>query len=74
MDSSTPAGSRATGTGLTERGRATVREVMRRRRAQISRIVSRMAATARRNLVRALSAFATAGGASPDGEASIVWL
>jgi DNA-binding MarR family transcriptional regulator len=59
---------------LTERGSATVREVMRRRRAQLSRIVARMSPTARRNLVRALSAFATAGGASPDGDSSIPWL
>jgi DNA-binding MarR family transcriptional regulator len=60
---------------LTERGHRAVRRVMRRRRGEISRIVAQMTPTARRNLVRALSAFAAAGGAASDGDdADIVWL
>jgi DNA-binding MarR family transcriptional regulator len=58
---------------LTDRGRSTVREVMRRRRAQVSRIVTRMTATAQRNLVRALSAFAAAGGADSNNS-DVLWL
>jgi DNA-binding MarR family transcriptional regulator len=68
-----PASQRELVVDLTDRGRSTVREVMRRRRTQIGRIVTRMTPTARRNLVRALSAFATAGG-TPDAAAGILWL
>ena len=61
--------------GLTERGQGAVLEVMRRRRTQINRIVTQMTPTARRNLVRALSAFAAAGGVTSNGDvADLVWL
>lgn len=60
---------------LTERGRGVVLEVMRRRSTQISRIVAQMTPTARRNLVRALSAFAAAGGVATGGDTTdIIWL
>lgn len=58
---------------LTDRGRSTVRDVMRRRRTHVSRIVTRMTPTARRNLVRALSAFTTAGGTTTT-DSDILWL
>ena len=46
---------------LTDTGTTVVDEVTRRRRAEIARIVSRMSATTRKELVHALTAFATAG-------------
>lgn len=68
-----PASRRELVVDLTDRGRSTVREVMRRRRAQLSRIVTRMTRTAQRNLVRALSTFAAAGGADFAGP-DVLWL
>ncbi|WP_433756788.1 MarR family winged helix-turn-helix transcriptional regulator [Nocardia sp. CA-135398] len=46
---------------LTEHGRRIVTEVTARRRAEIARVVQTMPATQRQGLVRALTAFATAG-------------
>lgn len=46
----------------TARGRAIVREVTAHRRAEIARIVEKMPPPERRGLVRALTAFTTAGG------------
>ncbi|HET9138170.1 MarR family transcriptional regulator [Actinophytocola sp.] len=67
-----PASRRELVVDLTASGRALVRDVMRRRRALINRIVSGMTPTARRNLVRALGAFTAAGGEPPNGAAT--WL
>ena len=47
---------------LTPRGRKVVRQVTEHRRTEIARIVENMPPTERRGLVRALTAFATAGG------------
>jgi DNA-binding MarR family transcriptional regulator len=47
---------------LTARGRAVVREVTAHRRAEIAGIVAKMPPPERRGLVRALTAFTTAGG------------
>jgi DNA-binding MarR family transcriptional regulator len=69
-----PASRRELIVDLTDTGRTAVREVMRRRRAQISRIVARMAPTARRNLVRALTAFAAAGDTDPREASDTLWL
>jgi DNA-binding MarR family transcriptional regulator len=52
---------------LTRTGRRVVREVTRRRREEIARIVARMPHTHRRGLVRALTAFSQAGGEPPAG-------
>lgn len=60
---------------LTGQGAAVVRSVTERRRAEITRIVSRMPAPARRGLVRALKSFAEAGGEPPlDAGADVPWL
>ena len=56
-----PASRRELVVTLTETGSAVVREVTQRRRAEITRIVSRMPASTRRGLVRALTAFTDAG-------------
>ena len=56
---------------LTDRGREVVRQVTAQRRGEIARIVERMPSTERHGLVRALTAFTTAGGepaAYLDGE------
>lgn len=60
---------------LTPTGREQVREVTRRRRAMIRQIVRRMAPTTRRGMVRALSAFAAAGGEPPAGDdrSEVLW-
>ncbi|HET9142459.1 MarR family transcriptional regulator [Actinophytocola sp.] len=50
---------------LTPAGRRLVRNVARRRRQEIARIVENMPATHRRGLVRALTAFSQAGGEPP---------
>jgi DNA-binding MarR family transcriptional regulator len=50
---------------LTPAGRRVVRNVTRRRRQEITRIVEAMPATHRRGLVRALTAFSQAGGEPP---------
>ncbi|MCX2948894.1 hypothetical protein ORI60_11180 [Lentzea sp. NEAU-D7] len=47
---------------LTDEGRRVVRDVIRRRRAAIGRIVTRMSEDERRGLVDALTAFTAAGG------------
>lgn len=57
-----PASRRELVVSLSEAGSAVVRAVTQRRRAEITRIVGRMSPTARRGLVRALNAFAEAGG------------
>ncbi|MFL6141135.1 MAG: MarR family winged helix-turn-helix transcriptional regulator [Labedaea sp.] len=70
-----PASRRELVVDLTDTGHTVVRDVMRRRRAQISRIVTRMAPVARRHLVRALTAFTTAGGDLADGDTpETLWL
>lgn len=69
-----PASRRELVVSLTDAGAAVVREVMRRRRAEITRIVSRMAPTARRGLVRALNAFTDAGDEPPAGEGDVRWV
>lgn len=50
---------------LTPAGRRMVSKVTKRRRAEIARIVSRMPVSRRRGLVKALTAFAEAGGEPP---------
>ena len=50
---------------LTRTGQRVVREVTRRRRAEIAEIVTRMPRTHQRGLVRALTAFSQAGGEPP---------
>lgn len=57
---------------LTPRGRGVVRKVSTHRRAEIARIVEKMPSRERHGLVRALTAFTTAGGepaAYLDGDA-----
>jgi DNA-binding MarR family transcriptional regulator len=49
-------------TALTPRGRKVVRQVTSHRRAEIARIVEKMPPSERHGLVRALTAFTTAGG------------
>lgn len=66
-----PASRRELLAALTPRGREVVRQVTARRRAEIARIVEKMPAQERHGLVRALTAFTTAGGepsASLEGE------
>lgn len=50
---------------LTPRGRKVVRQVTARRRAEIARVVEKMPVAERHDLVRALTAFASAGGEPP---------
>ncbi|PXY26949.1 MarR family winged helix-turn-helix transcriptional regulator [Prauserella muralis] len=57
-----PASRRELVVTLTEAGQSVVSEVTRRRRAEITRIVSRMPQSTRQGLVRALTAFTEAGG------------
>lgn len=52
---------------LTRVGQRVVRNVTRRRREEIARIVARMPRTHQRGLVRALTAFSQAGGEPPAG-------
>ena len=60
---------------LSDTGSAVVRDVTRRRRAEIARVVARMPVTSRRGLVRALVAFTEAGGeAAVTGESGRRWL
>ena len=60
---------------LSRKGRTLVGSVTRRRRAEIAEIVGRMSETSRRGLVRAMTAFAAAGGEPPVGSrAESVWL
>ncbi|WAL69572.1 MarR family transcriptional regulator [Amycolatopsis cynarae] len=60
---------------LTGDGTRAVREVMRRRRTEVARIVDRMPGGTRRGLVRALTAFAEASGdLSIGGQAGTRWL
>ncbi|RSM85310.1 MarR family transcriptional regulator [Kibdelosporangium aridum] len=60
---------------LTRSGRTVVRNVTKRRRAQIAEIVGEMSPTARRGLIRALTAFTTAGGESTNVDrAEPIWL
>jgi DNA-binding MarR family transcriptional regulator len=63
--------------GLTDAGRAVVRQVTQRRRREIGRIVARMPAKHRDGLVEALEAFTEAGGepsATADGAAGAEWI
>nr|WP_042186818.1 MarR family transcriptional regulator [Kibdelosporangium sp. MJ126-NF4]CEL17583.1 Transcriptional regulator, MarR family [Kibdelosporangium sp. MJ126-NF4]CTQ91191.1 Transcriptional regulator, MarR family [Kibdelosporangium sp. MJ126-NF4] len=61
--------------GLSRTGRTVVRNVTRRRRAQIAQIVDEMSPTARRGLIRALTAFTAAGGEATDNDRSdTLWL
>lgn len=55
---------------LTKRGRDVVRQVTAHRRKEIARIVEQMPAAERHGLVRALTAFTTAGG-EPDAHVDI---
>jgi DNA-binding MarR family transcriptional regulator len=55
---------------LTKRGRDVVRRVMEHRRSEIAAIVEKMPPTERHGLVRALTAFTTAGG-EPDANLDI---
>lgn len=60
---------------LTGTGATVVRDVTARRRAEITRIVSRMAPATRQGLVRALSAFTEAGGEpSITEQAELLWV
>ncbi|CAM3825188.1 MarR family winged helix-turn-helix transcriptional regulator [Kibdelosporangium persicum] len=68
-----PASRRELVVALTRRGRTVVSNVTKRRRAQIEQIVGQMSPTSRRGLVRALSAFAAAGGES-TGNTEIFWV
>ncbi|HEX2132337.1 MAG TPA: MarR family transcriptional regulator [Actinophytocola sp.] len=62
-----PRSRRETQVSLTSAGQRLVRDVTRRRRAEIAAIVARMPAGHQRGLVRALRAFSEAGGdLSPD--------
>lgn len=70
-----PASRRELVVSLTETGAAVVRQVTQRRRAEIARIVGRMAVTTRQGLVRALTAFAEAGDEpSIHEQAEALWL
>lgn len=62
-----PRSRRETQISLTTAGQRVVREVTRRRRKEISRIVAKMPRTHQRGLVRALTAFSQAGGEPPPG-------
>jgi DNA-binding MarR family transcriptional regulator len=55
---------------LTERGRDVVRQVTAHRRTEIARIVEKMPPAERHGLVRALTAFTTAGG-EPDANVDL---
>jgi DNA-binding MarR family transcriptional regulator len=69
-----PASRRELAVSLTDAGAAVVREVMRRRRTEITSIVSRMAPSARRGLVRALNAFTAAGDEPVGGQGDVRWV
>jgi DNA-binding MarR family transcriptional regulator len=70
-----PASRRELVVALTASGSATVREVTQRRRVEISRVVTRMPASSRQGLVRALAGFAEAGGERPvTGQVAPLWL
>lgn len=70
-----PASRRELFVSLSDAGVAVVREVTQRRRAEITRIVSRMTPAARRGLVRALTAFTDAGDEPAiNGQAEALWL
>jgi DNA-binding MarR family transcriptional regulator len=69
-----PASRRELVVALTGAGSALVREVTQRRRAEITSIVGRMPVTARRGLVRALTAFTEAGGERSVGDRDALWL
>jgi DNA-binding MarR family transcriptional regulator len=58
---------------LTEAGAELVREVSRRRRAEIRRIVRRMPPASRTLVVDALQAFAAAAGEVPEQDWSLGW-
>jgi DNA-binding MarR family transcriptional regulator len=55
---------------LTKRGRDVVRQVTAHRRTEIARIVEKMPPAERHGLVRALTAFTTAGG-EPDANVDL---
>lgn len=59
---------------LTDRGRRTVDQVTRRRRRQISTVVSRMSPTAQAGLLDALNAFSAAGDEPRVGRELDTWL
>lgn len=70
-----PASRRELVVGLTGAGARIVRDVTRYRRDEITKIVSRMPERARHGLVRALSAFAEAGGEPAIGHEDVaLWL
>lgn len=59
---------------LSDGGRRVVRDVTRRRRAAISRIVAKMSEDERRGLVAALTAFTEAGGEPLVSSADLGWI
>jgi DNA-binding MarR family transcriptional regulator len=70
-----PASRRELVVRLSRKGRTVVSSVTKRRRAQITEIVGQMSPTSRSGLVRALSAFAAAGGEPQVGSRSDgIWL
>lgn len=73
---SSPTDRRTSMVSLTDAGRSTVTDATDRRRAEIARIVAAMPVTRRRELIRALQAFTTAGGepaARTAGPAQTGW-
>ncbi len=58
---------------ITPRGRALVRQVTRRRRAEVERILAVMPETGRAGLVTSLGAFARAAGEVPEQDWSLGW-
>jgi DNA-binding MarR family transcriptional regulator len=62
-----PQSRRETQISLTRTGQRVVRNVTRRRRDEIARILAKMPRTHQRGLVRALTAFSQAGGEPPAG-------
>jgi len=70
-----PASRREVVVRLSRKGRTLVGSVTKRRRGEIAEIVGRMSATSRRGLVRAMSAFAAAGGEPRASDrAESIWL
>ncbi|MCG8922549.1 MarR family winged helix-turn-helix transcriptional regulator [Lentzea sp. CC55] len=69
-----PASRREVVIELSESGRKLVRDVTRRRRAAIRKIVERMPEDQRQGLVDALNAFTTAGGEPPVNGGDLGWI
>ncbi|WP_434445296.1 MarR family winged helix-turn-helix transcriptional regulator [Lentzea sp. E54] len=69
-----PASRREVVIELSESGRKLVRDVTRRRRVAIRKIVERMPEAQRQGLVDALNAFTTAGGEPPVNGSDLGWI